>query len=109
MKKLLLPLVAAFAVTLFSCKKDEVETPAPTPTVTRTASMQATGLLKRLEVSTFMYGTHILIMNTGYYALKSTTVNLDQYVNQNVTITGNRIAGYPVDGGPPYIDVITVQ
>ena len=50
-----------------------------------------------------MYGTHII----SGYALRSDLVNLDEFINRNVTISksGYKIDGYPVDGGPVYIEV----
>lgn len=41
--------------------------------------------------------------------LRSSTINLDTCVNQTVTAKGSRIKGYPVDGGPEYIDVKEVR
>ena len=48
-----------------------------------------------------MYGTHVI----SGYALRSDLVSLDDFINRNVTITGYKIDGYPVDGGPAYIEV----
>jgi hypothetical protein len=36
-------------------------------------------------------------------------VNLDDYVNQNVTVVGYKIHGYPVDSGPYYIEVEEIK
>ena len=70
-------------------------------------SVNTIGIIKKLEVSTWMYGTHTLIDENGklLYALQSSIINLDNYENKNVIIFGNKIDGYPVDGGPVYIDV----
>lgn len=56
-----------------------------------------------------MYGTHTILNKDKIYALRSSTINLDHYVNQTVTIKGNKIKGYPVDGGAEYIDVKEVR
>ncbi len=69
------------------------------------------GTIKQQGTTTYMYGTHILLNETGQtsYALKSDTINLDNYIDQRVAVTGNLIAGYPVDGGPDYLNVISIQ
>ena len=51
-----------------------------------------------------MYGTHVI----SGYALRSNTILLDNYINYNVTIVGYKIDGYPVDGGPDYIEVTDI-
>lgn len=56
-------------------------------------------------ISSYEYETHTISSKDKTYALRSSTKNLDNYVNQTVTIKGNEIKGYPVDGRPEYIDV----
>jgi hypothetical protein len=36
-------------------------------------------------------------------------VNLDDHINQNITVVGYKIDGYPVDGGPDYIEVEEIK
>ncbi len=67
------------------------------------------GLLKKQTPTTYMFGTHTILNRDKIYALRSSTINLDHYVNQTVTIKGNKIKGYPVDGGAEYIDVKEVR
>jgi len=68
----------------------------------------ATGELIRLAVTAFMYGTHGLMTNGDpTHALKSSVVNLDDYLGEDVTVNGSLIHG-GLDGGPPYIDVVEV-
>lgn len=67
------------------------------------------GLLEKQTITSYQYGTHIISNKDKTYALKSSTINLDTYINQTVTIKGNKIKGYPVDGGPEYIDVKEVR
>jgi len=75
------------------------------------ALKSAEGVLKKLEASTFMYGTHLLETDSGtiQYALKSKTVNLDLYNDEKVKVKGNLIDGYPVDGGPEYMEVKEIE
>ena len=71
----------------------------------------ATGTIQKQEGSSYMYGTHILLDDAGktLYALKSDTINLDNYNNQKVTVKGDLVEGYPVDGGPDYLNVKSVE
>jgi hypothetical protein len=44
------------------------------------------------------------------YALKSETLDLNKYIGKSISkIYGNKIKGYPVEGGPEYINVTAVQ
>lgn len=54
-----------------------------------------------------MYGTHVLVDGNGriLYALKSNRLDLDRYVGKEVTVSGELIGGYPVEGGPEYMNV----
>lgn len=63
------------------------------------------GILQENGITTFQYGTHVL----GGYALRSSTIDLNLYVNQQVTIRGQKIDGYPVDGGPDYLEVESIE
>lgn len=72
----------------------------------------AVGTIQKSGFTTYMYGTHVLKDDNGktLYALKSDTINLDDYVNiKNITVKGSLIPGYPVDGGPDYFNVIEVE
>ncbi len=74
-------------------------------------SVTAAGTVKKQGMTTYMYGTHILQDDAGQtlYALKSDTINLDNYVDKKVTVRGDLIKGYPVDGGPEYLNVKSVE
>jgi hypothetical protein len=76
--------------------------------------IEAAGLLERLEATTYQYGTHELTNEAGEtsYALQSNVVDLDGYVGERVTLYGALVPGYEdgqVEGGPPLIDVYTVE
>ena len=68
------------------------------------------GTIHKINVTTWMYGTHTINDNNGnlLYALTSTTVDLNTFENKQVKIYGNLIEGYPVDGGPEYLNVISI-
>ncbi|TKC57550.1 hypothetical protein FBD94_19915 [Pedobacter hiemivivus] len=63
------------------------------------------GKVEPLGMSTFQYGTHVISAADKIYALKSSKVNLKDYEGKEVTVKGLKVAGYPIDGGPEFIDV----
>ncbi len=73
--------------------------------------VEAAGTLERLEMSTWMYGTHILKNSGGeiLYALKSDTADLASYEGKKVRVAGSLVPGYPVDGGPAYLKVEFIE
>lgn len=67
--------------------------------------IEVNGVIQKQGVTTYQYGTHVI----SGYALRSSSIDLDDYINQNVTIVGYKIVGYPVDGGPDYIEVEQIK
>jgi hypothetical protein len=41
--------------------------------------------------------------------LRSSAINLKDFEFYNVQITGNFVDGYPVDGGPEFINVTSIK
>lgn len=74
-----------------------------------TDQMQVTGTIQQQGMTSYQYGTHTLTNDDTFYALRSEAVNLDEYVDQEVTISAKKIEGYPVDGGPDYLLVLEVM
>ncbi|MFP4563508.1 MAG: hypothetical protein ACLFRY_09380 [Spirochaetia bacterium] len=73
--------------------------------------VSARGRVEELGMTVWMYGTHALVdPETGevLYALTSDTVVLACYVESVITVRGNLVEGYPVDSGPPYLEVLEV-
>ena len=80
--------------------------------VSASYGVTAIGTIQKTGITTYMYGTHVLKDDSGktLYALKSDAINLDDYVDKGtVTVQGDLIPGYPVDGGPDYLDVKKVE
>jgi hypothetical protein len=96
-------ILLATTICLASCTKEQLRVPETDHPFT------FTGLLKKTEVTSYMYGTHTISTESHTYAVRSTTINLDNYVNQNIRIKGVKISGYPVDNGPEYVDVKAVE
>lgn len=71
----------------------------------------ATGLLKKQGITTYMYGSHVIRdeVSNKSYALTSRTFELDRYLDRRVTVKGRQVAGYPVEGGPEYLEVTSVE
>jgi hypothetical protein len=91
-------LLAILIIVTASCKKeDDVN--------------QLRGTIQAQGITTYMYGTHVLTNNVGQtlYALRSSSVKLDNYIGKNVEISGSKVGGYPVDGGPDYLDVSKIK
>jgi hypothetical protein len=73
--------------------------------------IQLKGTLQAQGITTYMYGTHVLNNNVGQtlYALRSNSVKLDNYIGKNVEISGSKVDGYPLDGGPDYLEVSKIK
>jgi len=104
MKTLFVLFTLFMNVSFSACTKETTE-----DTIKETYPFQFKGLLKKQEITTYQYGTHTISNEGKTYALKSSTINLDTHVNKTVTVKGNKINGYPVDGGPKLIDVKEVK
>lgn len=76
-------------------------------------TITATGILKKKEFTSYMYGTHVLTTTTmgndKSYALKSSKIDLNKFIGQTVTVTGEWVDGTPVNGGPKLIDVSSIR
>ena len=83
------------------CKKTSEGTP--------TGSITVTGKLEVQGFTTYQYGTHTIKNIDQFYSLKSNTINLDAYVGKSVSLTGNKVSGYPIEGGPDLLEVVSVK
>lgn len=71
--------------------------------------LTVSGLIEAQGMTSYQYGTHTLTNEETFYALKSETVDLDEYINKEVTITAQKISGYPLSGGPEYLLVLEIK
>jgi thioredoxin-related protein len=92
-------LIILFIISLSFCSCDSILDSNNTQT--------ATGTIHKIGMTSWMYGTHTLDDSNGLpiYALKSSTIDLNNYDNKEVKVSGDLIKGYPVDGGPKYLNV----
>jgi len=71
--------------------------------------MEITGVIEKQGMTTYQYGTHVIQENNVLYALKSSKIDLNTYLNKKVTIIARKIEGYPISGGPLYLSVEKVK
>ncbi|MEP6261417.1 MAG: hypothetical protein ABJ092_07555 [Gillisia sp.] len=74
-----------------------------------TTSIEVEGTIEAIGMTSWQYGTHTLTNDEDFYALRSKTVKLDQYEGKTVTIVAQKIDGYPVDGGPEFLEVLRIK
>lgn len=67
------------------------------------------GKIEKAGMTTYQYGTHTIQSNQKTYALKSSSLNLDNYENKEVEVIGKKVPGYPVENGPELIEVSSVK
>ncbi|APG60679.1 hypothetical protein [Christiangramia salexigens] len=67
------------------------------------------GTIESVGMTSYQYGTHTLEVGEAFYALKSDTVDLGNFVGKTVTIKATKVPGYPIDGGPIYLNVISIK
>ena len=69
------------------------------------------GYIKKAGISSFNYGTHVLVSDSGeiLYALESSIQDLSDFTGGEVTVTGKLDPEYPVDGGPEFLRVSEVR
>ena len=68
------------------------------------------GYIKKAGITSFNYGTHVLVSDSGkiLYALKSSILDLSEFLKGEVTVTGKLVPDYPVDGGPEFLEVADI-
>ena len=71
--------------------------------------IELTGNLEATGITSYQYGSHTLTTNDTFYALKSGSQDLTAFEGKKVKIKGEKVEGYPVDGGPEYIEVKEIK
>ena len=85
-----------------SCRSSKIEENSETEN-------RYTGVIEPVGITTYQYGSHKLKTESSFYALRSDSIDLGIYENQKVSILATKIEGYPVDGGPVYLNVEKVE
>jgi len=103
-------IIAISSLTLFSCKtKPEFKPEAAKKEIIEVESITVSGKIEKQGITSYQYGTHVIKDNDTRYALSSKSINLDSFVGKTVTVVGEKIKGYPVSGGPIYLNVLKVK
>ena len=67
--------------------------------------IKVTGTIEALGMTTFQYGTHRI----EKYVIKSENIELQEFLNEKVTISGKIAEGYPIEGGPILLIVEKIE
>ncbi|MGA8853305.1 MAG: hypothetical protein WB492_03920 [Christiangramia sp.] len=67
------------------------------------------GIIRPAGITSYQYGTHTLKTEKELFAIKSDSINLDSFTGKDVRVRANKIKGYPLDGGPVYLNVNQVE
>ncbi len=67
------------------------------------------GTIQPAGITSYQYGTHILKAENTFYALKSDNIELGDYEGEKVSLQAEKVEGYPVDGGPVYLNVTKIN
>lgn len=67
------------------------------------------GIIREMGTTTYGYGTHIIENGDEFYAIKSDNWDLNFFLNKYVTAVGEKVPGYPIDGGPEFVNVYEIQ
>lgn len=71
--------------------------------------IEITGVIEEQGITAHQYGTHTLTNDENFFAIKSDSLDLNAYLNKEVTVRAYKIEGYPVDGGPEYLNVVEIK
>lgn len=67
-----------------------------------------TGTIQELGMTTYQYGSHKMKSADTLYALRSSKVQLQDYLDKAITLKGTKVVGYPIEGGPTLIEVTSI-
>ncbi|WP_373059612.1 hypothetical protein [Zunongwangia sp. H14] len=71
--------------------------------------IKTTGTLEARGITSYQYGTHILETEEDFFALRSDTIDLTKYEGEKIRISATKIEGYPIEGGPAFLNVLKVE
>lgn len=99
-----------FLLLTTTCGKISEEKDNSASAVMNESTMEITGTIQEQGMTSYQYGTHTITTGTDdFYALKSEAVDLNNYIDEQVTIVAEKIEGYPLSGGPEYLLVLKVK
>ncbi len=71
--------------------------------------VEVTGTIQEQGITSYQYGSHTISSGETTFALRSEKIDLNNYIDKKVTVFGKKVAGYPVDGGPEFLEVQKVK
>ncbi|MGI0108000.1 hypothetical protein [Salinimicrobium sp. WS361] len=93
-----------------TCNNSQIQEDTTPAAEVNEKTMELTGTIREQGITSYQYGTHtITTSDDKFYALKSDAVDLDDYVEEKVTLVAEKIEGYPLSGGPEYLLVLEVK
>ncbi len=92
---------------LFACAPGAERSSA----VPASGAIVAEGTIVAREVSSFQYGSDLLLDRDGRvrYALRADGRDLAGWRGRAVRVSGHLVAGYPLAGGPPLLAVTAIE
>jgi hypothetical protein len=81
----------------------------PNNLITEDYPISIEGVIEKTGFTIYMYGSHTISNGSKTFALQSTNINLDLYINKKVLVKGGKVEGYPIDDGPELVDVKVVE
>ncbi|WP_316752452.1 hypothetical protein [Pedobacter gandavensis] len=99
MKKLILLLALGFGIAGCSSMKSSKDANV----------VSLTGKIEKTGMTTYQYGTHTIESDHKTYALKSSSVDLNDFEGKEVQLSGTKVPGYPIENGPILIEVSAVK
>jgi len=97
MKKILSIFIMSITLSILSCANYPL------------SQNEMKGKINYQGITSYQYGTHTFKTGSQFFALRSSVLDLDQFVGQKVIIRFEKIIGYPVDGGPDFLEVLEVK
>lgn len=98
-------------ISMHSCKTTTPVSKVTSDDTLPKDQVAAEGTIQKQGTTSYQYGTHVLKDTEGntIYALKSDAVNLDTFLNKKITVVATKVEGYPIEGGPDYLEVIKIK
>lgn len=72
-------------------------------------ALEVEGELEAIGMTSWQYGTHTLTNDETYFALRSEKIDLKKYEGKVVSLRARKVEGYPVDGGPDLLEVLSIK
>jgi hypothetical protein len=111
-KNRLIPvLFFCWMILLNACQSTTRIPTVPTANNRKEDEVSLNGTIQKQVMTTYQYGTHVLQNKDGktLYALKSEMLRLDDYIGKTVEVRGQLLNEYPIEGGPPYVEVVKIN